>query len=1627
MKRCWMILAIGLIIVFSGQAYASMEFRYDISGPGVTVVGENKVIDPNELFYVDVYATNTDPRGAFSMPFVFSGTGTVTNVTWTDTSTWVDPAFKALQQLFYTTYAESWDGNLTNTVIPGELGDLFNVTGAALSGNSFELSGEHQLLHCGVTIAQGAMGTFCIDTGVASDPTYNWVFEEPLPTFAGGNAKNCWQVGAPPPNQPPVLNGIGAKTVAENATLNFAVSASDPDGNALTLSAAPLPNHATFSDNHDNTGSFNFTPDYTQAGGYQVLFIASDGELADSELVTITVTNTDRAPVLAAIGPKTVAEIANLHFNVTASDVDGDAVSFTAAPLPANATFADNHNNSGTFDFNPDYEQSGSLQVLFVASDGTLADSELVTITVTNVNRPPVLNAVGNKSVNEGATLAFDVTGTDPDGWPPGLSSSFLPPHASFVDFGEGTGSFEFHPDTTQAGIYNVTFYASDGFIVDSETIVITVINVEQAGTLVSSKTMIDTILTEGDNHIDTILISEQGGANLEFWTHSSSDWLIIDTMQFSPLLTPDTIWIYPMAGLTPGIYIDTVEVMADNVTNSPLKIPVQITIEAVPPILAVTPSSLNISIAPPDTVAYRNLWIYETHGQSIQFMAINNQPWLVPNASGPYTTPESLLYRFDVMGLAPGQYFDTISFYGFPDSLLKFPVAVPVMLTILPDTTPNLISVEPFFIPYHIHEGDAIPDTSIMVFEDRGLNIPFRTGFSGDLAEPDTAAVSPLITPKSIPVKIKTDGLAPGLYLDTIFVYSDSAANSPRTTIISIRIDTTCFERDYAAEPASFNFTMMQGEIRVDSIYIFETHGCPAPFYLESNCTWLITQCPWGYPYSQLTPASVPVTIDASGLNPGVYVDTIFVLEDTGEVGVRRLGVPVVLNVTGGPDTEDSLWISTVPAIPGNPVAVSIYFKNVQSLGAINLPLKWSSSFITMDSITFDGTRVSYVDTKVGSFDNDLRECHILVSPFITPPIPVGRGLLAKLHFTVTDSLISTFVSIDSSMQVQFADSGANAINPTFIPGGVVIGIDSGYVCGRVIDTAGNEIQGATVELWNNFPGGSLMSSHLTDMNGQFACHSMGIYPFDAYAYKEGYYPGLLSNIEYGQIGFDIVLTPVPPVTPTPEWVNFYCDNNYYHGVPLPAGSVVDAFAPNGSHCGTYFVTTPGSYGFMPVYRDDPYTIEPDGAEPGDTITFFINGYPAAANGPRVWTEKGASFQVCLDIFPVETKTIALKEGWNLISWNVDTPDDDIQKLFESISGCLEVVMGFEQGGFTYDPSLPDFSTLWSADHFHGYWVKMSCDTTLDVTGTPVAATTPIQLEAGWNLVSYLPNEPDSTPFALNSILDNLVVALGFDVTAQTYDPQLPDYSTLTMMRPGFGYWLRVSDNDMLIYPGVGPKVIFPQMLAKADRATSENRISLSKVWMNLYSYQLKLDNKALPQGATVTAVSRDGRIVGAATVSHGGKFGFMPIYGDDPSTSVKEGPVKGETFALVVDGIATGQSITWTENGASQELFNLTSKNGEQLLPTGFALGQNYPNPFNPSTTISFNLPAAAIATLEVFNILGNKVATVFDGMGQAGENQINWNGTGSDGQPVASGIYFYRLKTSGFEQTRKMVLMK
>ena len=93
---------------------------------------------------------------------------------------------------------------------------------------------------------------------------------------------------------------------------------------------------------------------------------------------------------------------------------------------------------------------------------------------------------------------------------------------------------------------------------------------------------------------------------------------------------------------------------------------------------------------------------------------------------------------------------------------------------------------------------------------------------------------------------------------------------------------------------------------------------------------------------------------------------------------------------------------------------------------------------------------------------------------------------------------------------------------------------------------------------------------------------------------------------------------------------------------------------------------------------------------------------------------------------------------------------------------------------------------------------------------------------------------------------------------------------------------------------------------------------------------------------------------------------------------------------------------------------------------LPTDFALGQNYPNPFNPSTIIPYQLPTAGHVRLDVFNVLGQRLATLVDAERSAGTHTTQWDGTDAARRAVGAGVYIYRLSSGGMTESRRMVLV-
>ncbi len=140
--------------------------------------------------------------------------------------------------------------------------------------------------------------------------------------------------------------------------------------------------------------------------------------------------------------------------------------------------------------------------------------------------------------------------------------------------------------------------------------------------------------------------------------------------------------------------------------------------------------------------------------------------------------------------------------------------------------------------------------------------------------------------------------------------------------------------------------------------------------------------------------------------------------------------------------------------------------------------------------------------------------------------------------------------------------------------------------------------------------------------------------------------------------------------------------------------------------------------------------------------------------------------------------------------------------------------------------------------------------------------------------------------------------------------------------------------------------------------------------------------------------------------------------------------GPSSGELATLnfrLKDGNFGPRDIVFREFMIVNQGSGFIPSEIQGELPTQYSLNQNYPNPFNSSTKISFDLYADGQVDLSVYDLLGRKVATLINQYLPAGTHSFIWNGRSDTGENMASGMFFYRLQSNDFSETKRMLLMK
>jgi hypothetical protein len=395
------------------------------------------------------------------------------------------------------------------------------------------------------------------------------------------------------------------------------------------------------------------------------------------------------------------------------------------------------------------------------------------------------------------------------------------------------------------------------------------------------------------------------------------------------------------------------------------------------------------------------------------------------------------------------------------------------------------------------------------------------------------------------------------------------------------------------------------------------------------------------------------------------------------------------------------------------------------------------------------------------------------------------------------------------------------------------------------------------------------------------------------------------------------------------------------------------------------------------------------------------------------------------LIIEPNETnQSISLESGWNWISFNVAPSDLSVERILENFPAeSGDVIKG--QSGFS--EYTTDYGWIGSLDFLRpgeGYRFRSKNKKELTSNGRQADSwAMPASLLQGWNWIGYLPEKP----LRLKDALYFMQAVPGDVIKSQTqsaiYNTNGEWLGTLREMHPGKSYLLHSQAKTDLVYPDLKKQMKYT---AKPDWNVEPHLFESN---MSVIS-AIGFEGIDYGDSTLIVATFLDGQCRGVTRPQYIPPLDryvtFLMLYGDpaengnsvelrvyDPANDV----IRDIEEDLVFDSDAhIGNLKTPLE-------LNAMPTESERI-PAEFYIHQNYPNPFNPVTTIEYGLPLDEHVRLQIYNILGQKVAVLVDKQQKAGRYKVQLDAGSLN---IASGVYFYQINTNAYVNSRKMLLLK
>lgn len=779
-----------------------------------------------------------------------------------------------------------------------------------------------------------------------------------------------------------------------------------------------------------------------------------------------------------------------------------------------------------------------------------------------------------------------------------------------------------------------------------------------------------------------------------------------------------------------------------------------------------------------------------------------------------------------------------------------------------------------------------------------------------------------------------------------------------------------------------------------------------------------------------------------------------------------------------------DLVYVDSVQAAPGQDVTVAFNITNDEKLSSFSVPVLYDTSLLTLQSVSFENSRAGHIAYRIIT-PEDISSVngHFLVTVLkvFEDPIDPGDGPLFFLNFTVSESAVVGQVAIIDTLF--YPPGGSLLLADDSLNQGIVPEFESGMVVIRehnrqpeiqpVPDQYVLEGDSLVVNLSAYDPDGDPLLLALTskptgatfvdngDGTGRFVWRPEFVGPFsaDGSPYTVGFWvtDGDLSSER--SIEVDVINKNRRPIITHPEGLTIDAGDDLEFGISavdpdfetivwqingLPEGARFDNGNP-GNISWTSTLADSGQYS-LEIIAADPHgyadtgrvlinvrsatvwslTLDTVAAYPNETISFDItldNQLPIGSFNLLV--NYDASALAALEVTNLETRSEQFE--YFSVTFDANGSVGDIRVVgivdqsgalnLESGSGPVATIRFLVSGELAFvGMDIPvRFRFL---DGFTKDDNTMTDENGEKITQEEIAYANGVvrirdfgQINIGDINLNGLAYEISDAIYFTNYFMDPLLYSFdplqfaNSDVNRDNIAATVADLVTLINIvvngspsprlaaaaEPTARVTTRTESQTLILsyeseLPLGGLRITFD----------AENEIDFSSIefTQSQMIYDCRVENSEI----RLLVYSMDNQSMPA------GHHDILRISGDI-QFEIKE-------IDLSTDG---GQVVT------------VSLGNPVNLVPENFVLHQNYPNPFNPETNISFELPSASRVELDIFNILGRRIATLVNGNLPAGRHTVIWDGRNAENSSVASGVYFYRLSTSAKVETKKMILMK